>query len=187
MAPLWNRVLLLVGRAVLTAIDDTEGLQLVQITGLRDEVRDGLPRLQNYGFSSVPLPGAYALAIFQGGDRAFGAVAVADDPRYRPTGWAPGETGMYDWLGKFIRLRADGTLEISAPKIVLNAGERIELNAGEDLRLYAGVSYRQDVHGYAEQLDWTAGTIWQPYTWHTGATLSASIDSAIDPPKVEEA
>lgn len=130
-APVWNRILLMLGRALLTAIDDSDGLQRVQVAGLNGEVRDALPRIQNYGFTSVPLTGAYAIVAFQGGDRDHGAVVAADDPRYRPKGWNPGEVGMYDNLGKFIRLHDDGTLEINAPKIVLNADENIVLRCDD--------------------------------------------------------
>lgn len=131
MAPIWNRLMLMLGRAIVTAIDDSNGLQRVQIRGLDGEVRDGLPRVQNYGFSSVPLPGVYAFTAFQGGDRDHGAVVAADDVRHRPTGGEPGEVTMYDHLGKFIRMRADGTLEISAPKLVLNASEAIVLRCDD--------------------------------------------------------
>ena len=123
LQPLSNRIALMIGRVILAAIDDSGDLQRVQITGLKGETRSGLSRLQNYGFYSVPLAGAYGIALFQGGDRQFGSVVVADDPRYRPTGWAAGEVGMQDHLGKFIRMRSDGVLEINAPTILLKSDD----------------------------------------------------------------
>jgi phage baseplate assembly protein V len=200
-ATLWNRLQLMIGRAVLRAIDTGDGMHRAQVTLMRGEVRDGVPHFQPYGFTGVPLAGAYALAVFQGGRRDFGALAVVDDPRYRPTGWLAGEVGLWDHLGKFIRLHEDGTLEINAPKIVLNAAERIELNAGErlelsaggddelvgEIRVWAGLSYREDVAGHAEELRALGGATWQPENWKTGATIEPAIDNPIEPPKVSDA
>lgn len=185
IAPLQRRVALMLGRCVLTAIDDAAKVQRVQLTALRDEVHGDVERFQDYGFTSVPLPGAEAVAVFVAGNRGHGIVVVADDRRYRKTGLAPGEVAVYDLLGKFVHLRADGTLHLKAPRIELEADD-IVVGAAATLRLWAGESYREDVGGYAIQLDALGGGTWRYTNWTTGAVFDPAIVNAIEPPRVDD-
>ena len=125
------------------------------------------------------------MALFAGGNRENGTVIGDVHQASKPKGWLGGESGLYDDLGKFIRLRRDGTLEINAPRILLK-GTRIEAEATEDLRLWAGVSYRLDVAGYAEQLEHVGGTEWRRRNWTIGATFLAAINNPIEPPQVDD-
>ena len=99
MAPLRQRVLLMIGRAVILAAGE-DGLRLSLLEG---EETEGVPQMQEYGFASKPLEGCAALAAFQGGNRDHGVVVATDDPRYRPQGLEPGEVVLYtdeDRLGE---------------------------------------------------------------------------------------
>lgn len=194
IAPLNRRIHLLIGRCVLTAISDSGTMQRVQISGLRGELHDDVERFQNYGFTGVPLAGAEAVVVFQAGNRDHGIAVVVDDRRHRKNELSGGEVAMYDYLGKFIHMKADGTLHVSAPKILFDAdtsiilnAPRIEQNAEDDLRHYAGVSHRLDVGGYATQLEFVSGTTWKNTSWTTGATLATPVTNAIEPPKVDDA
>ena len=51
------RVQLMVGRAILTAINDATRVQTVQAQLLDEETHDEVERIQHYGYTSVPLPG----------------------------------------------------------------------------------------------------------------------------------
>lgn len=84
-----------VGRAVLTLIDDTGVAQIMQFEGYQTEIRDGMQRLGEFGFHSVPLAGASAVTLHQGGDRGFNTTVGIEDGRYRPRGGKPGEAGLY--------------------------------------------------------------------------------------------
>lgn len=122
LAPLKRRVRLMVSRAILTAIDDSKGLQQVQLTALSDEVLDRVERLQEYGFTSVPLKGGSALIVCVGGSRSHPVVIATDDPRHRPTGLQPGEVAIYTQSGSRINLKNGGIIElIAATKIVLQS------------------------------------------------------------------
>ena len=92
---LFRRVQLMVGRAVLAAIDDDRQMQAVQVEALSGEVVDRAERFQQYGLSSHPHPGAEALLLAVGGIRQHPIVAAVDDRRYRPTGLAEGEVVVY--------------------------------------------------------------------------------------------
>lgn len=78
-------------RAILHRSDDTQPTQLHQTEGYAGEIRDGAHRYGEFGFSSMPLPGAKAQVSYQGGWRGFATITGVEDPRYRPTGLKPGE------------------------------------------------------------------------------------------------
>lgn len=62
-APLHRRIHLMIGRAVLTALSDAAGRQRVQFGALKGETKDGVERVQEYGITSCPLPGAQVRGI----------------------------------------------------------------------------------------------------------------------------
>ena len=86
-----NKIFLLIGRAILTAINNAEGTQKVQITGLDGETITDIERMQEYGLETYPDIGAEGLGAFINGNRDQGIVIVIHDRRYRPTDLAAGE------------------------------------------------------------------------------------------------
>ena len=90
-----RRVLLMVGRAVLALVDDARKLQVVQVQGLASETLDGVERVQQYGLTSHPHPGAECVVLALGGMRQHSLVIAVDDRRYRVTGLARGEVCLY--------------------------------------------------------------------------------------------
>lgn len=112
LAPLRRRVRLMVSRAVLSLINDGGGLQVVQVTLLVDEVRERVERVQNYGFTSVPHPGAEGVMVCVSGDRDHGLIITLDDPRCRPRNLPNGEVAVYDDQGQRIHLKRDKTIHI---------------------------------------------------------------------------
>ncbi len=120
MLPLRRRVMLMVGRAVLTLVDDDPRLQVVQLSALRSETIDRAERFQEYGFSSHPEPGAEAVVVCPGGVRQHPIVIAVDDRRYRPTGLLEGEVVLYT---------NENTAAVPC-RIALKRGPRIELRCG---------------------------------------------------------
>lgn len=119
-----NRVMMMFGRGVLRGVTDTGPRQQVQVELLKDELRDGLEHMQNYGFTSHALGGDCAVA-FLGGNREQGIVLVVDDRRYR-IALLPGEVAIYDDLGnkvellrEMVKITAVQHLEVVAPTIKL--------------------------------------------------------------------
>ena len=53
-----SKMFLLLGRAILTAINNSESTQKLQVTLLAGETATDMERFQNYGFESFPLAGA---------------------------------------------------------------------------------------------------------------------------------
>ena len=125
--PLRRRIALLVGRAIVTLIDDTTGLQQAQVSLLAGEIRDKIDRMQQYGFTSVPLPGAQGAAVFIGGDREHGVLICTDDARYRLKNMASGEVAIYTDQGDKIHFKRGGTIEIVASSKVTINGTSLEV------------------------------------------------------------
>lgn len=112
--PLKRRIMLLVGRAIITAIKDSSGIQTLQLKALADEVHDSVERIQNYGLTSNPKEGAEAIMLAIGGNRDHCVVIAVDDRRYRLKSLASGEVALYDDLGQKVHLKRT-KIEISTP------------------------------------------------------------------------
>lgn len=95
LAPIRRKLFLLLGRALLAAVDNSEGTQKLQLTLLKDETITGVERFQEYGLETYPKDGAEALAVFLRGNRNQGIVLCVHDRRYRPTYLNEGEVCMY--------------------------------------------------------------------------------------------
>lgn len=130
-----GKVQLMVGRAILSAIDDGGAIQTAQVQLLADEVQDDAERIQQYGFSSVPLAGAEGVVVFVGGNRDHGLLVATDDRRYRKKGMQPGEVCLYtdegDSIvlnrGKIVRVTAGTQVEVTAPVVTLKASAKVRM------------------------------------------------------------
>ena len=136
-APLMTRIQMMVARATITRVDDTTGIQSVQAEGLADEVLEA-ERVQNYGFTSRPHPGAEAVVVFQGGLRSHGLAIAVDNRRYRLKALEEGEVAMFDDLGQSIVLTRDGIRIETAKSIEVIAAEGFKVTA-PDIELIGNV------------------------------------------------
>jgi len=168
-----SKVRLMVGRAILLAIGDAGAIQTAQAALLADETHDDMERVQEYGFTSVPLPGAEAVAVFPGGNRDHGLIIAVEDRRYRLRGLAGGEVALYDDQGQKVHLTRDG--------IVIYTEKTCRVDA-RDIVLHASKSYSWDVNGYGQRITWLSGTTWEIKTWQTGATI-VPVSLSINPPE----
>lgn len=122
LRPLVNQVANLVSRAEVLLADDGPKMQLLQLGVGVGETRDGCERVGDYGFTSVPLPGAEAVVLFPNGHRDHGLVVAVGDRRYRLAGLAPGEVALYTDEGDAIHLKRGRTIEVRAgAKVVVDA------------------------------------------------------------------
>jgi len=114
LGPIRRSINLMVGRAVVSLVNDALKMQGVQVSLLADEVRDNVERFQQYGYTSHPHPGAEAIVVSIGGNRNHAVVICCDDRRYRLQGLAEGEVAMYDDLGSKIVLKRGNIIEVTA-------------------------------------------------------------------------
>lgn len=126
-----QRVMMMFSRGVLRSVNDSSGRQQVQVELLKDELRDSVEHMQNYGFTSHPTGGDVAFASV-GGNREQGIVLVVDDRRYRIPLEA-GEVAMYDDLGNKIELLRD-MLKVTAVTKVMIEAPNIQLVGNLDVQ-----------------------------------------------------
>lgn len=111
-----NKIFLLIGRAILTAINNDGTTQKIQIKGLKGETITDIDRVQDYGLESHPkVDGAEAVILFIGGNRANGVAVNVNNKTHRPSGLSEGDVYLYDYRGTQIKIDSAG--------ITLNTGD----------------------------------------------------------------
>lgn len=93
--PITNKIFLLIGRAVLKAVENSTETQLIQVVALAEETISDIERFQEYGFDSYPFAEAEVFIGFLNGNRDHGIALKVHDSRYRPTDLAEGEVIVY--------------------------------------------------------------------------------------------
>lgn len=127
IAPVMRRLRLMIGRAVITIVNDSLKEQNLQVTSLDGEPLDDVERPQNYGQFSVPLAGAEAIVLSLGGDTDSAVAVVVEDRRYRPTGLVAGDSGIYHYEGHRIRLTKDGRTIVTCKTLEVHADELMDV------------------------------------------------------------
>lgn len=127
--PIKRSIQLAIGRAVLSTVTDSKGIQEIKVQLFAGEVRE-MERFQNYGFTSVPLPNAEGACVFVSGNREHGICLAIDDRRYRIKNLGNGQVAIYDASGSQILLKNNNEIEVTATSKVKINSDSIEL--GED-------------------------------------------------------
>lgn len=141
LAPLRNRVINMVTRAVVNLVDDSHKLQEVRVSGVEDDILEDVERFQNYGFTSVPKDGAEAIVLRLGGRGDHPVVIAVDDRRFRIGNLESGEVAVYTDQGDSIVIRRGGTVEITSATKVKLTTPVVEL-AGNTQAAVLGNAYR---------------------------------------------
>lgn len=144
-----GRIQMMVGRAVLAAVDDDATLQTVQIEMLDEETQDGVEHFQPYGFAAHPHPDAEGIAVAVGGLRGHAVVLAIADRRYRLKGLRAGEVGLYDDLGQSVLLTRDGIVIRSAIGIAMETEGDFSVQADGAVSIQAGGDFSVDASGAA--------------------------------------
>ncbi|MDO8941484.1 MAG: phage baseplate assembly protein [Methylicorpusculum sp.] len=146
---IWNRLQLVFAQGVATLV----GAGKVQARVLDNEVLDNLNRIEPYGFSYRPKPGAQVYLAFPSGDRSYGVALVVGDKRYQ-LDLQEGEVAIHDdELNHRITLTRSGIVIeggghdvaiTDAPTVIVNAGT-VQVNGGDVIA--DGISLKEHVHG----------------------------------------
>ena len=134
---LMRKLRLNIGTGLLKLVDDARKIQQVQITLLDGEVRSNVNRMQDYGFTSVPLEGAEALLAAVGGNRDHLIAIRVDDGRHRKKGLTAGEVALYsdegDYIllkrGRIIEVLAGTKLKVTAPEVEIIASTKVTITS----------------------------------------------------------
>lgn len=135
---LYRRLLLVVGRGQVTTSDDSGNVQTLQVQLGPMETRDNTPRLAEFGLASNPPHGSDAIVIFVGGDRSNGVVIATGNKTLRMKSLAPGESAIYDSLGKYVYLSASGIIvEAKGQPVTVNDASDVTVNASGTVTIAA--------------------------------------------------
>lgn len=146
--PLARRIRALVTRALVTLVDDSTALQVLQLRGVDGEVLAGVARIQNFGRSSCPPAGAEGVFVLVGGARTHAVAIAVDDPRYRPRDLEPGEQVLYTPQGSEIRMKASGEIAITTTgPVTVNAAD-VDVNATQSVTIDGGASVMIQGHDF---------------------------------------
>lgn len=141
LAPLAQRVRLMVARAVVRLVDSSRRVQAAQVGLLHGETRDSVEVFEHYGFTSCPLPGMEAAVMFLGGDRSSGVIVAVGDRMFRLQGLRPGEVALYTDEGDKLvfkrgrtvalttlhaRIIAEEDVTVDTKRYSVNASEGVE-------------------------------------------------------------
>lgn len=127
--PLLRRIKLIATRAVIKLVDPAQMMQSLQVEALSNEVKDEVEHFEPFGLTSRALPGAEAVLLSFGGRRAHTIAVVVADRRYRKKNLAAGEVALHNYLGDYILINKDRTIElVAATKVKVTAPE-VEITA----------------------------------------------------------
>lgn len=143
--PLAVRVRSLLGRGLIQTVDDTKGIQEVQVGLLSGETRARVPRLQDYGITSNPPVGSEAAIGFRGGLREAGMVLRAEHRGSRPTGLEPGEVAVYSDEGDRLHFKRGRKAELTDLNELLIRSKVVRIEG--DLYVTGEVGDRVDTGG----------------------------------------
>jgi phage baseplate assembly protein V len=134
---LHQRLLHAIGRGRVTTGNDSGPVQTQQIKLGADEIKDKVPRLAEFGLTSMPPVGSDAVLVFIGGDRSNGAIVATGHQASRPKGLKPGETMLYSQDGKSIYLTAAGGIVVEAKgqTVTVNNASTVTINAATKVRM----------------------------------------------------
>lgn len=128
LAPLTQRVRLMVARAVIRLVDSSRRVQAAQVGLLKGEARDSVEMFEHYGFTSCPLPGMEAAVMFVGGDRSSGVIVAVGDRMFRMQGLHPGEVALYTDEGDSLVFRRGRSVELNTLRVRITAEEDVTVD-----------------------------------------------------------
>lgn len=130
----WRRLQLIYAQGMAKLI----GHQKVQARVLSDEVLPNLDRVEPYGFSYRPKPGAECYLLFPSGDRSYGVAIVIGDKQYNMQ-LEEGEVALHDDEGNYVHLKRGGNIEVNAKAKITARAPEIEALAETKITLQAPI------------------------------------------------
>ncbi|MDT4328548.1 phage baseplate assembly protein domain-containing protein [Methylomonas sp. MS20] len=141
MQQIWNRLQLLFAQGVATLV----GADKVQARVLDSEVLGNLARVEPYGFSYRPKPGAQVYLAFPAGDRSYGVALIVGDKRYQLELQA-GEVALHDDIGHIVKLGRNGiAIDGGGHDLTIHNAPQVTVSGGDVIA--DGISLKTHKHG----------------------------------------
>lgn len=128
-----------IGRARVTTTNDNGNVQFVQVQVNDLETIDNLPRVAEFGISSVAPNGADVVMVNLGGGRNNAVVIATGHQASRPKGLKAGESMIYSQDGKSVYLTASGGIVIEAKgqPVTVNDASNVTVNCSGVFKVVA--------------------------------------------------
>jgi phage gp45-like len=107
------RILNLIGRAIVTLVNDSPKCQTLQIEIFKDELRDDVEHFQPYGLTFRPPVGSEVIALSPTGIKDNVVAICATYRDHRPTNIQAGEGGLYNATGFKFFVNASDVVNIA--------------------------------------------------------------------------
>lgn len=134
-----RRIGSIVGRARITSTNDSGTVQMVQVQTNELETIDNVPRLIEFGLTSVAPAGTDVFMANLGGAKNNAVVIATGHQASRPKGLVVGETMIYSLDGKSVYLTAAGGIVIEAKgqPVVINDASNVTVNCSGIFKVVA--------------------------------------------------
>jgi phage baseplate assembly protein V len=142
--PLAQRVRLMASRGRITAVDDSGGVQRVQVSLLSGERISDVQLVQLFGTSGHAPVGSTCVVLCMGGSRTHPVAIAVDHPASRIRDLEAGEWVAYNAEGDFLRIKLGGEIHIKAASKVVMETPLVECT--QDVHIFG----RLDVDGVIE-------------------------------------
>lgn len=189
--PLVARVNNVIGRGVVTSIDDTTGLARGQSTTGADQIADDIEFITPYGLSFRPTAGAETL-VWSVGASARHLLAMVFDRRVRLKGTLEeGEVALHiGKAGQVVHLKADGSVEVRSKtgdgdvaggSVVLKANGDVVITPATGRFVYLGEDGAVKKVALADDVDARLATLQAAHDAHVHAGVTAGPGSTAVP------
>lgn len=135
----YRRLRLLMTFARILRVDDSGELQTIQLEGFLGEVRDGVPRIGEFGFASNPPADSQAVVLALGARRGQLVVIGTEDRRERPADLPEGASEVYAAGGTRIRVNPDGSILIEGDSVAITVSAAADIVAGGEVNISGSV------------------------------------------------
>lgn len=125
-----------IGWARITLTNDGGNVQFVQVQVNNLETIDDLPRVAEFGLTSVAPDGSDVVMVNLGGGRNNAVVVATGHQASRPKGLKAGETMLYSQNGKYVYLTASGGISVFAngEPVNVTGASTVTINASDKIR-----------------------------------------------------
>lgn len=112
LQPIKNKIFLMIGRAILSAIDSSGQTNLIQVKGLNSEVITDMEYPTPYGFEAKPTQGQVVF-VNVNGNRDQSIALIIHDRENKPTDLEDDETQLYSKFNNYVKCNKDAEVEVN--------------------------------------------------------------------------
>lgn len=112
LQPIKNKIFLMIGRAILSAIDSSGQTNLIQVKGLNSEVITDMEYPTAYGFEAKPTQGQVVF-VNVNGNRDQSIALLIHDRENKPTDLEDDETQLYSKFNNYVKCNKDAEVEVN--------------------------------------------------------------------------